>query len=348
VLVVTATTTNFPNAITQSNAVKFFIEFSPALGEATHTIVVGPNILNLGGTAMDQDEDATPGEIPDDQFVLVLDVDLTDPSPPVVTNFAMGPAVNNIAANSASLEGTRDSNTTVYVDGTLRVANGSSPWSYTVSLSQGSNTVELFSTDLAGNSSAITQVLFYADNVAPVITGVTPTDFEYTSNAATTVAITYTEATSGLDLGASSLSVAIGGTNPVSGSWSTDGSTATFTPSNALADAEYHVNVTFRDALSNASPPFASQFEVDTTAPDPPGIDPVTSPTAFSNQVVGGTREPFAEVQLTGTVAEVRGAASTWNVNVPLQAFSNAFSFTQIDRAGNESAPATRARRPTS
>ncbi|MEM7392693.1 MAG: Ig-like domain-containing protein, partial [Verrucomicrobiota bacterium] len=265
--------------------------------------------------------------------------DLTAPNPPVVTNFAAFPVTNNVNQATFNLAGTRDVDTEVFADGVSAGPNGAGPWTRSISLGEGVSTVALHAVDLGGNTSAVSHVVFFVDSLAPVMIGIEPNNFVFTNNNSIVVDVAYTETGSGLDLSGSTLSVLSNGLTQVAGNWTTDGATATFTPSAALGDAEYNLALTFRDGLSNASPPFLSRFTVDTTPPAPPSVDPVVSPTMNDSQLITGTREPFAEVRMPGMTVFAAGANPSWNYLANLMAFSNLFAFTQVDRAGNESAP---------
>jgi hypothetical protein len=52
------------------------------------------------------------------------------------------------------LTGTRDSGTSVWIDGVERVASGDADWSVQINLQPGDNTIEVWLVDLAGNQGA--------------------------------------------------------------------------------------------------------------------------------------------------------------------------------------------------
>ena len=328
-----------PGSIVASNNVMYLIQFSPALGEGLYDLEIGPDIENVAGIAMDQDQDGAPGEPVEDVYTDSFEIDLTAPAAPSVSNFSSAPFVNPHKQDAAELIGTRESNTAVFVNGVLEVPAGFTPWTNEVALTQGTNTIRLTATDLAGNRSTTNEIVIFADSVAPVVTGVSPGALTSTSNDTFDVVIDYVEATSGLDQGGSSLAVLLNGVTPVSGTWSSTSTQITFAADAAFVDGDYHVNATLRDQLGNASLPFTSTFTVDTALPAAPTVDPVTTPTAFSNQVVTGTREALTSILLNGVEVAGNSLSTVWSCNVPLNAFSNVLSFTARDGVGNESAP---------
>jgi RHS repeat-associated protein len=329
-----------PESITPSNAVTFLIHFSSPLGEGTYTLAIGPDILSTNGVGMDQDRDGTTGEATDDVYRSGFRVDLTPPAAPVVTNYPMSPATTEVAAASALLMGTRETDTSVWVDGVPRAGSGSSPWSCSRPLSQGTNRVTLFAIDLAGLRSTTNVVWFFADSVPPVIAGVWPPDRTITASNGMPVELTVTEVTSGVDLPASSLSIMKDGTTPVSGVWTTLPGRVVFTPAGPWADGEHTVAVTLKDRLGNASTPFASRFTVDTAPPAPPSILPVVTPTTEDHQLIRGSREPYAEIRMDGSVVASHSVSPDWSHEVSLNVGENIFRFTAVDRAGNPSAVA--------
>jgi hypothetical protein len=54
--------------VSGSNFTQFDIQFAPQTVAGTYSLVIGPNIRDVFGNAMDQDGNLTPGEIPGDQY----------------------------------------------------------------------------------------------------------------------------------------------------------------------------------------------------------------------------------------------------------------------------------------
>jgi hypothetical protein len=51
------------------------ITFESQSVTGTYEIVIGPEILDVAGNAMDQDGDSVPGEIPDDQYIATFTIE---------------------------------------------------------------------------------------------------------------------------------------------------------------------------------------------------------------------------------------------------------------------------------
>jgi hypothetical protein len=62
------------SAVPFTNNTQFDISFDPANDLGAYTMVIGPNILDTFGNAMDQNQNGITGEIPGDQFVLKFNV----------------------------------------------------------------------------------------------------------------------------------------------------------------------------------------------------------------------------------------------------------------------------------
>ena len=266
-----------------------------------------------------------------------VQVNTMPPAAPVVTNWAVPPATNHTRTTSVVLQGTRETNTAVWINGVERVALGMTPWSWTrTGLAQGTNLVSLFARNALGNNSSSVVVRFYVDSVAPAVTAVSPANNAVTSQAPATVQLTFLEATSGLDTNQSSYRV-MRGVVAVDGTWGVGGNTLTFTPAAGLADGTYSVAAMLVDQLANTGT-FNSVFTVDTLPPATPVVTPVASPTVIGSQTIGGSREANSAVYANGSLVAGLSAATAWSWAATLQEGDNNFIFTARDAAGNESA----------
>ena len=301
---------------------------SPIETEGTYTLLFGTNILTvLGGQ---------PAGVSTQTIVL----DHTAPAAPVVTNYPGIPATNWLRTTAITLRGTRDNAMAVWRDTTRLVTNGTGAWSAALTLTQGLNIVALHTRDAAGNRSATNTWLFLADTVAPAVTAVAPPHNSYVKDPPTNVQLTFTEATSGLDLPRCAFSLKKSGV-VVPGSWAATTNTMTYTPEGAVLDGTYSVAATLIDNLSNTGT-FSSVFTVDTVAPPVPVLNPVTTPTTINQQTVTGTRESgTATYVYRGGATNLYGSQSggtSWSFTVPLTNGWNYWDFTARDAAGNESA----------
>jgi RHS repeat-associated protein len=75
----------------------------------------------------------------------------------------------------------------------------------------------------------------------------------------------------------------------------------------------------------------------DTTAPEAPGVNPVTTPTHTLTQVITGTKEANARILLNDQQVVGYTAATTWQYTVTLTQGTNQLTFVAQDNAGNKS-----------
>lgn len=96
---------------------QFDIVFAPQSAAGGYMLTIGPDIRDLAGNQMDQDQNGVNGEVPDDQFtggftilsptpILTLKVNGEHPDPPVVTT--PGPVKLTLSLSPSSFTGTLD------------------------------------------------------------------------------------------------------------------------------------------------------------------------------------------------------------------------------------------------
>ncbi|MCK5712413.1 MAG: Ig-like domain-containing protein, partial [Hyphomicrobiaceae bacterium] len=125
-------------------------------------------------------------------------VDSQAPSKPTITGgtvtsgvIQVRPAQNSSNSISVTLTGTRDDNTSVWINNVQRVSLGSGDWSVNLTFAQGDNALEIWAEDTAGNRSASEWVDILVDSVAPVISGITPEDNSFLNSPPASVVIEY-------------------------------------------------------------------------------------------------------------------------------------------------------------
>ena len=84
-------------------------------------------------------------------------------------------------------------------------------------------------------------------------------------------------------------------------------------PDNALADGGYRLDITFNDKLGNAAAPFVSNFIIDTTPPNAPSLNPVTTPTGQPTQ----PGQPSQSCKAQGKLSPLRVAGAAGGGAVP-------------------------------
>ena len=100
-----------------------------------------------------------------------------------VTNYTPAPATHAVNTADISLQGRRDDQTSVWLNGTEQVPLGSGNWNIAVSLADGSNTLELEEKDESGDLVKAITLLFVLDRQAPAA----PTIDAYPANTTTSV-----------------------------------------------------------------------------------------------------------------------------------------------------------------
>jgi len=108
-------------------------------------------------------------------------VDKQDPAKPVITGgtvtsgvVQVRPVQNSSNNTAMTLTGTREDNTSVWINHQLKVISGSNNWSVDMTLTQGNNSLEIRTEDAAGNRSPSVWVDIQVDSIAPEIAAVVP------------------------------------------------------------------------------------------------------------------------------------------------------------------------------
>jgi RHS repeat-associated protein len=276
-------------------------------------------------------------------------VDSEPPDAPVITGgtvysglIRVRPYQNGSKTTSVTLTGARLEETSVWINGTQRVALGTSDWSVSLTLGQGANTLEIWLVDGAGNRGPSTWVDILVDTVAPSITSITPEHNAFLKTQPQSITLTYAEATSGLNATRTLFSLKDVNSQPVAGSWSATGDgRLAFTPAASLLDGSYTVDAQLEDNLGNRSALARYHFTLDTTLPPAPQISELPPTTHSVNQVVYGVKEAYARIFLNGVEVVGPTPETTWQYTVTLESGTNILVFMAVDRAGNESAALT-------
>ena len=272
-------------------------------------------------------------------------VDQQPPAPPIITGgtvvtglIQVRPFENRSNTAVITLTGTRDADTSVWVDTIRKVDVGSGDWSVALNLPQGASALEIWVQDTAGNRSESVWVDILIDSVAPSITSITPENDSFLNVPPGTVVVGFMEASTALNLDYSTRALRDAGLNVVPGTWSVaGGNQLVFTPPAPLPESLYTVELQLEDELGNRGSAVQYRFSVDTTEPPAPVIDPVTSPTHNPSQVISGSKEEYAAILLDGQQVIGNTGDTTWQHTVALTNGMNNFAFAANDRAGNRS-----------
>ena len=246
------------------------------------------------------------------------------------------PFENHSNVITISVSGTREDDTSVWINDAEKVNTGSGNWQVYLTLSQGSNTLEIYLRDNAGNQSDSIIVDVIVDSVAPAVLSVTPANSSFSNIVPESVTLTYQEETSGLDTSASILTVKDAASVGVTGEWThPQAGELVFTPAAAFAEGTYSVEVVLTDLYENTGDAFVSSFVFDATAPAAPVVNDVTSPCYTATQQITGTKEAYADILINDVEVISDTSQTQWDYTVALVSGDNVISFKAKDRAGN-------------
>ena len=246
------------------------------------------------------------------------------------------PFANQSDTTTITLEGTREDETSLWINGAQKVSTGSNDWSIDLTLYQGDNELEIWLEDMAGNISDSLWVDIRVDSIAPVVTSISPSNNTFFNVPPSTVVVNYEELISGINPGVSTYTVKNDSQIQMPGTWSDiNGNQLVFTPNLTFAESYYAIDIQLTDHFGNAGVLIQYHFTVDTTLPDAPIVDPVTSPAYNPNQVITGEKENYAAVYIGGSQVVGHTADSQWSYTALLSSGTNEFAFTAVDRAGN-------------
>ncbi len=273
-------------------------------------------------------------------------VDKQDPAEPAITGgtvtsglIRVRPDQNYSNSTHVTLTGTREDNTSVWINNQLMVDLASDTWSVDMTLMQGNHSLEIWTADAAGNRSPSGWVDIQVDSIAPSISVVSPSHNSFVNTPPTMMVIDYQEAGSGLNLEDSTHSIKDDNQVEIAGTWAVSGGNQlVFTPTVPLAQSHYTIALQLVDGLGNQGEAAQYHFTVDTTPPPAPAVHPVTSPTHNPTQEVSGTKETYAAILIDGLQAVDQTASPDWQHTLDLASGSNAFTIVARDRAGNQSA----------
>ncbi|MGI9303891.1 MAG: Ig-like domain-containing protein [Gammaproteobacteria bacterium] len=260
------------------------------------------------------------------------------PDVPTIADYPLSPAITRLASRSVTLEGTRNDNTSIWINEQEVVAHGSGAWSATVALAEGQNNLSIHAQDAQGNPSAAVTALLFVDSIAAVVRSISPPDGTHTQDIPSEISAVFTEAGTGIDVANSTLSVTRAGV-AVAGVRVATGNRYVFTPDIPFREGEYQFSLQLVDLAGNASTPRVATLVFDRTAPGAPALDGIPEVTNISTLDITGTKEAWGEVQLNGRQVVGRTDAGTWRYKLSLVDGRNELSFTVRDRAGNESPP---------
>ena len=272
-----------------------------------------------------------------------------------------GASASDLVTNDDTITGFGDANATVFavVDGaaakSVATAGADGAWQFTPVLADGTHTVAVTETDLAGNSTSKT-LTFTLDKTPPPVTVALAND----TGSSATDRITRSATMTGTGDPGATVQVSIDGVFAASVATSAANATSaggrwTFVP--IVTDGPHIVSVTETDLAGNTGTASLT-FTLDTQPPAAPAIanlsaTPNALQTALTNYTISGTAEAGATVALSNGVAALGTATAaadgSWTLTVtsplprpPLANFNSTLTVTATDVAGNTSGAASR------
>ena len=251
-------------------------------------------------------------------------ITINDATPPTQPTLNTVSSPTNISPQI--LSGTKEANTSIWING-LKVVpiNPITTWSYFFNLSEGENNISITSQDSAGNESDEATVKIILDTISPAAPSlhgvITPTNIS-------------TQTLSGTK--ESNTSIWINGVEVVpldpSVNWSY---------SYNLSEGTNDISITSWDAAGNESTPITTTIILDTSAPEAPTLDAVTSPTSISPQILSGNKETNSSIWINGTEVISINSDVAWSYTFYLFEGNNKISITSRDTSANESTAVT-------
>ncbi|RQX28092.1 LPXTG cell wall anchor domain-containing protein [Staphylococcus warneri] len=247
------------------------------------------------------------------------------------------PTVNPVTSDDTQITGKAEPNSTVTVtfpDGNTASATTDADGNYVINIPssedlKGGETLPVTATDKAGNKSdeATTTVTDTTAPTVPTVNPVTSEDTQITGKAepGSTVTVTFPDGTT------------------ATGTTDADGNYVIDIPSNEDLKGGETLPVTATDKDGNKSDP-ATTTVTDTTAPDAPTVNPVTS----DDTTITGKAEPGSTVTVTfpdgNTASATTDADGNYTINIPTNEDlkgGETLPVTATDKTGNTSGEAT-------
>ncbi|WP_244971527.1 Ig-like domain-containing protein [Staphylococcus pasteuri] len=293
-----------------------------ATSNGSYRVAIPTNIDLKGGETLNVTSTDKAGNKSTNANTTVVDVTAPDE-----------PTINTVTSEDTQITGTAEPNSTVTVtfpDGTTATANADGDGNYTIDIPsnedlKGGETLPVTSTDEAGNQSgeATTTVTDITAPEVPTINPVTSEDTTITGHAEpnSTVTVTFPDG------------------NTATATTDTDGNYVINIPTDEDLKGGEELSVASTDKAGNKSD-VATTEVTDTTAPEVPTVNPVTS----EDTTITGTAEPNSTVTVTfpdGTSATAEtDADGNYVIDIPSNEDlkgGEVLPVTATDKAGNTS-----------
>nr|WP_320192686.1 right-handed parallel beta-helix repeat-containing protein [uncultured Desulfobacter sp.] len=302
-----------------------YLSFTPttSIGEGTYTISFAPTDT-LGNTQSVQ---------------ISFTVDLTLPEAPTLNS-----VTTPTNTTTQTITGTKAADTEVWLNyEEISALDGTTAWSWDLTLSEGENTFQLYSKDAAGNSSEAQTFTIVLDTIAPALSAATPSNNAMVNTLPEAVTLTFASGAAGMDKTQTTAAITTDEGESISGTWAFESDlTLTFTPAAALAEDAYNISIDAWDLAGNNTT-LSLGFTYDATPPDPPVLAPVSTPTNYSVQTLTGDKDADSSIWLNGTEVVPVDSDTEWSYQITLAEGINSLELYSKDAAGNQSESITAA-----
>lgn len=220
-------------------------------------------------------------------------------------------------------------------------------WSYdntANAMTSGNHTIQARVIDEAGNAGTLDSQTVTIDTAAPASLSVNLTDDAAPITGTITAGSVTNDTTpiiSGVTEAGTSVTAKDDAGNTLGTAAADSNGNYTITPSTPLSEGQHYIQVTATDAAGNSTSVSSGVFEVDTTAPNAPVLDPT------DGSQVTGTAEPGSTITITdgngnpiGTTTANQNGDFSYTPSTPI-ADTTVINATSTDAAGNVSAPGT-------
>jgi parallel beta-helix repeat protein len=279
-------------------------------------------------------------------YTLSFVVDSQPPVIPMITGnelfsgtIQVRPFLNLSRSKNIVLTGTRQSKTSILINGMEDSDLSDDDWQITVALFEGINHINVQAKDRAGNISGSQWIDVMVDTVPPQISRIIPADGSFINVRPEQIIVEFIETTSGLSLSNCVTHVSTSENITVVGQWQIEENQLRFTPSTPLAETTYNIHLKLVDAIDHSSPDLTTQFTLDMTPPVAPRLNPLNSPTNNPVQTLKGNKETHAAILLNNETIVDHNPDIGWTYTIQLEMGTNHILLNAVDRAGNVSAP---------
>jgi len=239
------------------------------------------------------------------------------------------------------VSGTKDADSAIIINGTLAVPiNGETSWNYTLSLSEGNNSLTVYAQNESGLVSGTINREIVRDTTAPELVSSIPVDGSVLNRTLDSIDLTLIEAATAIDEASTEASgvVVDEDNDDVPGTWTVENSHALFVPASPFDEGTYSVSLMPADTPLGNQQEITLTFTIDLSAPSAPGIDSPQSPTSASTQTITGTKDPGTAVWLNDSEIVPADQETEWSYDLSMNLEGeNFYSLWTVDQAGNRS-----------